>query len=355
MSKVVVLHGYSARNRGDAWLVSLTHELLQDAGYTIAEITTVVLDAESFRSFEGAFVPSAIRIKSGPPAVSNSIQAISSLAVAATSLRRLVNQAELIVGVGGGYLRAGTPSEGLKTLLAHAPQLFLAGLAKGHSVYLPQSIGPLNGLSGRILRRGVSKIDRVFVRDDTSMKEAPSAVRMPDLAALHVAKIEPALTSNTEVVLSVRDVNHTSAHAALNELNAMLTPKFLGVQSTGGKNEDRPLTAQISLPGQEIMPMPDALHVAGVLVAVRLHAAVSAIAAGIPTIHLSYERKGWGVFSDLGLTEWVHDVRSFDPAAVAAQAKRLAEHKEHYWSRLTTATALLQRKRSEFVKELRPA
>jgi hypothetical protein len=69
----------------------------------------------------------------------------------------------------------------------------------------------------------------------------------------------------------------------------------------------------------------------GVALSVRLHGALQAILEGLPTIHLSYERKGWGAYADLGLTEWVHDARSFDPENVGQQLDALLADPTPYW------------------------
>jgi hypothetical protein len=69
----------------------------------------------------------------------------------------------------------------------------------------------------------------------------------------------------------------------------------------------------------------------GAVVSVRLHGALESILAGWPAIHLSYQRKGWGAYADLGLEEFVHDARSFDPATVAAQALALRDDPTPFW------------------------
>jgi polysaccharide pyruvyl transferase WcaK-like protein len=70
-------------------------------------------------------------------------------------------------------------------------------------------------------------------------------------------------------------------------------------------------------------------------VSVRLHGALGALGAGHPAIHLSYQRKGWASYSDLGLGEYVHSARRFDPSLVAQQIALLQEDPSRLWNRLS--------------------
>ena len=79
-----------------------------------------------------------------------------------------------------------------------------------------------------------------------------------------------------------------------------------------------------------------------VVVAVRLHAALMALQAGHYVIHLSYERKGFAAFEDLGLKEYVHNAFSFDPETVHAHLDRLlnnAAAREEYDAAVNRAAA----------------
>jgi polysaccharide pyruvyl transferase WcaK-like protein len=70
----------------------------------------------------------------------------------------------------------------------------------------------------------------------------------------------------------------------------------------------------------------------GPVVSVRLHGALQSVLAGVPAVHLGYERKSWGAYEDLGLGEYVHDARRFDPEAVAAQVRALQADPTSFWS-----------------------
>jgi len=70
----------------------------------------------------------------------------------------------------------------------------------------------------------------------------------------------------------------------------------------------------------------------GPVVSVRLHGALEALLAGIPAIHLGYERKSWGAYADLGLSRWMHSARRFDPSEVADQVREVAADPGPFWS-----------------------
>jgi len=85
---------------------------------------------------------------------------------------------------------------------------------------------------------------------------------------------------------------------------------------------------------------------------VRLHGAIAALLAGRPAIHLAYERKGWGAYQDLGLDEFVHDARTFDPAAVAAQTRALAADPAPFRARIEAAKVRLAGAWQEMVGDM---
>jgi polysaccharide pyruvyl transferase WcaK-like protein len=78
------------------------------------------------------------------------------------------------------------------------------------------------------------------------------------------------------------------------------------------------------------------------VVSVRLHGALMALRAGVPAIHLAYDRKGPAAFADLGLDEWCYDVRELERVDLGAAVSALAEHASIYWERLDARTERLR-------------
>ncbi|MFE4196483.1 polysaccharide pyruvyl transferase family protein [Paenarthrobacter sp. NPDC056912] len=326
--KVLILHGYSANNIGDGMLVTEAIELINET--FPAEDLDLTLCASDPESFD---LPGVSLRRSKPTLRGYDREYLSTLG----SLKTF----DLIVGVGGGYLRGGNCVELAKALLVHGVQLQAASRHGAKVVYLPQSIGPLRLNSLPWFRRKLGRLSRVWARDDRTVQELalPSVVRRaPDMAVLRV----PARTTHA--------VEPTPVYSVRNLRGALPTPivelaglvgTFDGyVQSQTGGNQD--LSPMQSLKPQRILRREDLLDATSakrVVVAVRLHAALMALQAGHYVIHLSYERKGFAAFEDLGLKEYVHNAFSFDPMEVNAQLHRLLDDEG---TRLTYDSAVNQ-------------
>lgn len=310
--KILILHGYSASNLGDGLLVEQAIDVAR-AAYPNAKVTLAAQHPDTFRL--GADIE-----------VLDAGISARGLGKDALKLLRSVSSYDLILGVGGGYLRAGTPSEALKTALAHGPQLMAAAFSKTPALYLPQSVGPVRYGLKLPTRALLRRLDAVYLRDDKSLNEMKlgNAVRFQDMALLREWRPRETGEVSDRPVLSVRKV-----HGRLTESTiqlASLLKDFDGyVQSTGAGNDDT--EAMTSLSPLRIISRDELLSgkPRRVVVAVRLHAALMALYAGHYVIHLSYERKGFGAFQDLGLTQFVHNVNSFDPSYVLDQASMLRD------------------------------
>lgn len=320
MNRVVLLHAYSSENLGDGLLVDAALAHIRTAVGPDVEITMFASRPESFSDRDCQLV-------------SSKPNSLSELRTYVSELRNL-RRADLVVGVGGGYLRFGSASEAARTALVHGPQLVAASLHGKKAVYLPQSIGPLP-LGGRsMLRRIIGRIKTVYVRDDRSLTELEgigNVRRAPDMAIWADPNPDDR-SADSDVhrmpVLSTRYVRGTLP-APVTELAGVLGVFDGYVQSTVGQNNDVEAVREVG--PREVLTAAELLDPTGprrVVVAMRLHAALMAINAGHYVIHLAYERKGFGAFSDLGLSEYVHRTSHFDPALVAGQARLLLESVE---------------------------
>lgn len=309
MKKIVILHAYSANNAGDGLLVDAAIELLEEASPG-SEYTVLARHPDSFAPRDRTrFVSTRW---TGP----GSRQARKVL--------RSLDSFDLVVGVGGGYLRFGGVLETAKTAVAHLPQLIAAASTSTPTVYLPQSVGPEGPVVRALLRRLLSRITVVCLRDDRSVAELglPNAVRRPDTALLDPAWApRSAPLGDRDPVLSVRPVRRPGQER-LTDLAHRLG-RFDGwVQSRGAGNDDTQAVAAVR-PRRELDRAEFTEGPRRVVVAVRLHAALMALRAGHWVVHLAYERKGFGAFADLGLESEVHPVCAFDPSAVAARVDEL--------------------------------
>jgi len=132
-------------------------------------------------------------------------------------------------------------------------------------------------------------------------------------------------TPATEPVLSARMIDGEIPHLVV-DLAASLPSYYVYTQSTASGNDDRNVSLALMTDLGEVSHaqlMSPTQAQPRVVIAVRLHAALMALAAGHYVIHLGYERKGWGAFSDLGLDDYVHSVRDFSVSRVAKQVEAL--------------------------------
>ncbi|GAA4196034.1 hypothetical protein GCM10022219_22050 [Microbacterium oryzae] len=345
MTKVLVLHGYSADNAGDGLLVRETLDLIREAVGENADVTLLASRPDTFADLGVRALPT-VPSRRGWDRQTRAVL-------------RGIDDFDLVVAVGGGYLRAGTPLETLKTALVHVPQLRAAARATTPTLYLPQSIGPARFGTRRWTQRALSRVDVVMARDDRTIAEigGPTVERQPDLATAAVAGgRRPGADVDAVPVLSIRKV-HGKINPDIYVLAETLRPYDGYIQSTVGGNDDRPAAQTLhprrTVPRAELMTPGGAPRV---VVAVRLHAALMALAAGHYVVHLAYERKGFGAFDDLGIRPWVHSVNSFDPAEVADQARLLlndAEVRAAYDERISEAAVRISNARQNLVERLR--
>ncbi|MFF0817863.1 polysaccharide pyruvyl transferase family protein [Rhodococcus sp. NPDC003318] len=342
--KVAMLHGYSASNAGDGLLVEESIGLVQEAVGTDATFVLAASDPESFASLG---IPT---VKSKPGRRGYAPEYLR--------LLRTLNDYDLVVGVGGGYLRAGHLEEAVKTGLVHGPQLMAAARTSTPVVYLPQSVGPARAFARRLCGMGISRIDRFFVRDDRTLSEFREfgVRRTSDLAVLRGLPMLPGNEPLPRPVVSVRALRGAVPPLVLQLARDI--GDFDGyVQSAIAGNDDREYMQELG--AVRILSREEFLNGGRrprVVVAVRLHAALMALMAGHFVIHLAYERKGFGAFADLGLEEYVHNVNMFEPQRVLQQVEdltTLSVERATYRSKQRIASDIAFTRRMELVTEIR--
>lgn len=345
--KVLIIHAYSADNKGDGLLVEETLRLVHDAFGPSTDIGLVASYPDSFSGFKGATYQSR-------PTVRGFDRHYVKL------LLSRAKQYDVVVSVGGGFLRGKKPVELLKTVIVNGPQLLLAATRGKDSVYLSQSVGPFSPQVWRALRVLLKRMRCVWLRDDRSMAEVnlPNCHRAPDLAILGMKRRKRPLAPESPVVLTVRHVNGALPKDVRN-LRQQLGTVDSYVQSDVGTNTD--VQAVQDLEPNKVLCYSEFMsdnRESRVVVAVRLHAALMALAAGHYVIHLSYERKGFGAFQNLGLAEFVHNVNDFDVNHVLRSVRQLQSDPDlraEYDRRVALATAHSVQSKNEVLTSLRAA
>lgn len=359
----LILHAFSRRNSGDGLLVDLTLEALANAGIAREDCAILALDPESFEDDVVVHrAPGEPFGRFSPRLVSAGawllVDGASSGRVG--SVAQLARDASAMIAVGGGYLVADSPTRQAGVLFNHMVQLSAAARASIPTVYLPQSIGPLHGVVGSMTRRRLARLDRLYVRDDLTLSELalPNARRIADLAVLKLSRQILDIDTpppNGRPVIVARDLPRPGRYLTLlNRLGERLSAPVWAVQAdVPGPRSDAAFYARLGRRHDGLFA--DMLRAGppGVVVSVRLHGAIAALLAGWPAIHLSYERKGWGAYEDLGIRDYVHDARDFDPARVAAQALSLAADPAPFWQQIRTAAKNLTGQYDLIVADLR--
>jgi polysaccharide pyruvyl transferase WcaK-like protein len=339
---MIVLHAYSRKNSGDGLLVDLTAEVIKEAG--LGKIDKIIaLDKESFTEFENGYEPQIIKANLFNKGLF-ALKAVLNIFFANDLYENYLppKSKEPVFAVGGGYMRGRTFLESIKTFLAQGPQLNWASRQKSSPViYLPQSIGPFSGVMRTYIHSKLKKLDLICVRDDLSQKELnlPNVMRVPDLAVQELAMAyepESTQTSFDKIYLIARNVNVPGNEEYIERLKTLKTliPNIEPlIQSEGRGNDDVEFYKKLGWTGnirkvKEVLNNPENR---GVVISVRLHGSIQSMISGCPSIHLSYERKGFGAYSDLGIKEYCHGFKKFDPNLVLEQANQLKQNSTLFW------------------------
>lgn len=348
--RAVVLHAYSRDNRGDGLLVDTAVEALHQRGFE--HVTVVAAWPASFADL----VCQGVDVVAWPHEPFGALRSAADLLIGRGPVAQAVAQADVVVGVGGGYLRAATVLEGVRTLAAHLPQL-LAATRRAKTgtpvVYLPQSVGPYRGPAGWLLRACVRRLvrsgARLFCRDDLSIAETGCGERASDMVAGRFGAGDVALraVAGAPVALVVRSLRDAPADywERFRQLIALLAEDGVTVvgalgATAGGGNDDRACYTELGL---DAVPLDDlfATRALSAVVSVRLHGALGAWEAGFPALHLSYERKGPAAYADLGVSDLCDDARRFDADEVAAKLRDMVRDPAAVWARVGPARRAL--------------
>ena len=347
---VALIHAYSRRNAGDGLLVDLSLERLRRAGVRSEDCEVFALDAASFSDLAHVHQvgvpgrrPSLAMIPAGAQLAASGLERGTGGRLRLGTLAEMLGRADATVAVGGGYLRAGTAMSSFGTLLNHVPQLGGAARLAAPTLYLPQSVGPLRGPVGALVRRLLRGVDVVCVRDDRSVEELEPdrpVLRVPDLAVLRLAEGLDDICSRDggggPVVLVARELPEGGRYEeGLRALARSLGAVVWATQAEGvGSKSDLAFYERLGI--RSAGPLRDVLERErpGVVISTRLHGAIQALLAGVPAIHLGYERKSWGAYDDLGLAAYVHGARAFAPDEVARQARKLLADPSEFWEQI---------------------
>lgn len=78
------------------------------------------------------------------------------------------------------------------------------------------------------------------------------------------------------------------------------------VQSAVRGNDDGAFYRELGIT-EDLLPLKATLakYQPDLVISVRLHGAIESLLSGVPAYHISYERKGFGAYQDMGVEDWV--------------------------------------------------
>jgi colanic acid/amylovoran biosynthesis protein len=389
---IIISHVYSSDNKGDA---ALTSVLIADLKRTFpgAAITILTLDAvKGKKHFEGipkspSFMYYALnRYRNPVLKLVYTLYMMSATLAWAACLRRsgrrlylpehirrvaeLYRQADLIVPVGGGYIRSrkGLLNRLNVPLLLH-PLLFSYLLGKPTVLY-SQSVGPFQhrseeALAAFILRR----MTLILLREDTSMallerlgvgrnvrRAVDSGFLLQSTAAVNLRKRYRIPTGKLLVGVTVRawlqgaaQDNYEAAGAgALDSVIEVANAHVVFIpQVTAAKGDDDRIVSrrvydrirhnasatlvEDTPDHHDIKAMYDNLDL---LLGTRFHSVIFSLTSYVPVLAIEYEHKTGGIMRDLELEQWVISMEGATAQKLTTLLHKLVRHQSAYRTHL---------------------
>ncbi|MGL5810689.1 MAG: polysaccharide pyruvyl transferase family protein [Nocardioides sp.] len=275
--------------------------------------------------------------------------------------------ADLVVGVGGGYLRGRETTASTVELLLLTHPFGLAAALGTPTELASMSVGPFYGRwQRRIFVRAMRHVDRIFVRENISMRvldelgvsahaeraiDAGFSFRTEETIGLRRRLGLPAnrllvgITVRTWLGPEEQRRYETAVATAADHLierygaAVVFIPQVTSVRN---RDDDRVTSRDV----RRAMTHPDSAwvweestdhhHVKAMygeldaLIGTRFHSVIFALTAGVPAIALEYEHKTRGIMADLGLSRWVLDVDTVQSAELVDLVDLLVTDLDEY-------------------------
>jgi polysaccharide pyruvyl transferase WcaK-like protein len=366
--KVAIVNAYDRHNAGDAALLSALISQVRLA-FPDADISYAGLESRLEHSeFEGVRNLGSIRRWVGDDTVARGRRirrkalAVGLLLLPAVALRilarkssteggsepvdevRALVRADLVVGLGGGYMN-GTPSwAGTLNVLFLLLPLILANRLRRPTVLAPQSYGPFGGrVQVTMVRFCLNRVGHVYVREDSSLdllrasgvrvsvlsRGIDSAFALDDRPPSHPAAPDRAARPRVGITARAwlperKQESYERSLAAfvdwLQQSRGAMVTLVPQVTSKYQGDDDRIVTRRVaSYCATAPAVIEDQLdHVAlrnlygdfDFVVGTRFHSVIFSLTSGTPALAIEYEHKTSGIMGDLGLGQWVMPIEA---------------------------------------------
>lgn len=389
---IIISHVYSSDNKGDA---ALTSVLIQDLKRRFSGAAITILKLEVNKrddQFEGvperpSFMYYALnQYKNLLVKLAFTLYMISATLLWAVCRKRgwpavylpknlrdvaeIYEQADLIVPVGGGYLRSrkGLLNRFNLPLLLH-PLLFGYLLGKPTVLY-SQSVGPFqNGFERLIVAYVLKRMTRILLREDTSMallaslgvidntaRAIDSGFLLRSNRKLNMRKLYGIAPDALLVGATVRawlkgDAQAKYEAAVAKALDAIIETQGAHVvfipQVTAIKGDDDRLVSRRvhglmrhTKAVTRIDDTPDHHRIKAIydnldiLLGTRFHSVIFSLTSYVPVLAIEYEHKTSGIMRDLDLEQWVVKIEDVNARQLTKMLKTLVEQQGYYRAHL---------------------
>lgn len=388
---ILITHAYSTHNKGDAALLGvLMHEAQRE--FPKANITILTMDQTNIgKEFEGvtmqpsfmAFANGHMDNKLGGLLYGLGMMVYTLLYAALKKLRihiplprdwqktvQLYEKTDLIIPVGGGYIRTNQKIGSIFGLLLLLHPLLFSRLLDKPTVIYPQSIGPFyRAAEKRLVAWTLKKaVNLVIIREDTSMALLKTlgvyhTVRSVDAGfligegnAARPVKL-PIPAGRLRIGVTARKWLDTagqhSYETALAQTLDYLVEKHHAyivfipqVTAVAQGDDDRETSKAIfkKMKHQqdalvlmehysygEIKTIYDQLDY---ILGTRFHSVIFSLVSYVPALAIEYEHKTSGIMHDLNLDEWVVKMEEVTPEVLTKKMDTLIRERSTYLNQL---------------------
>lgn len=390
---ILISHVYSADNKGDAALLSVLIEELRTV-FPNAELRVHTLDdVRPGEQFEGVPVGNSLMhhvlrgqrsrlVKLCLALVMMSWTRLWAMAHTWLHIRLPLPRAwrqpmadyaaaDVVVGVGGGYLRGRNSWSSTIELLLLTHPLHLASALGTPTVLSSMSVGPVAGRwQRRILTKGINRVEAVFVREDVSQDLLASL----DITVPFVRAIDSgfAFTSNRTIALramldvdpgtplvgiTVRKWLPADEQATYERAVAMAADHLIDAhgaavvfvpQVTSIRNNDddriasrdvhalmvRQAQANVLTESEDHHYIKALCAELDLMLGTRFHSVIFSLTSLVPCVAIEYEHKTAGIMAELDLSEWVIRMEDVDSPRLIALIDQAMTQREAYRSYL---------------------
>lgn len=389
---IIINHVYSEDNKGDAALLSvLVNDIRQVFGIS-TQITILSTDnVKENHTFEGvsvekSFMHYVVNKGSNISKLLYSIFIIYTLIWAYVSkttgisfpipkkihtLVLLYKNTNLVISVGGGYIRGKKGFRSTIGLMLSLHPFRLAKIFNKLIIGYPQSIGPFgNKFQEFLVKKHLKKFDILMIREDISIQLlnrlgiTKNIVRTIDSGFLFESKEEKNLLSKLEIPtgklivgitvrnwLNPKEQKKYEKSFALfidyvvKKYNAriILIPQ---VTSRYLNDDDREVNKRVyeyiqdkkevillnnNYNHHQIKSIYSNLNF---LIGTRFHSVIFALTSYVPCLAIEYEHKTSGIMKDLGLKEWVIPMEEVDYDNLVMFFDKLVQNRDKYLAKL---------------------